>query len=233
MSDVPTLVKVLRYLRDSSAPSSYNDIISAVQEGQVPVDRALNKLVGEGIVDRCDSRYCYAATPRAEELCQKLFALYERVLARPQLELLARGLICQADEYYPLRMITLLRVLDKEGFALEDVPQFLDGEVKRGYVKRVSAIFGGRVSGSPPWFIPYYCGLPQIDQHEYPQPEDWSGDSGLAYSQEDYLIGDYPAELAEPAIRYVETVKPELRQVIIGEALQGWYGSGDPDTRLR
>ena len=65
------------------------------------------------------------------------------------------------------------------------------------------------------------------------QPEEWSGDSGLVYSQEDYLIGDYPLELAEPAIRYTETVKPELRQVIIGEALQGWHGSGDPDTRLR
>ena len=79
---------------------------------------------------------------------------------------------------------------------------------------------------------PYLC-LPQIDQHEYRQPEEWSGDSGLVCSQEDYLIGDYPAELAEPAIRYMETVKPELRQVIIGEGLQGWYGSGDPDTRLR
>jgi len=233
MSDVPTLVKVLRYLRDSSEPSSYNDIISAVQEGQAPVDRALKKLVAEGMVDSRDSRYCYAATPRAEELCQKLFALYERVLARPQLELLARGLICQADEYYPLRMNTLLRVLDKEGFALEDVTQFLDGEVERGHVKRVSAIFGGRVSGSPPLFTPYYLGLPQIDQHEYRQLEEWSGDSGLVCSQGDYLIGDYPAELAEPAIRYVETVKPELKQVIIGEALQGWYGLGDPDTRLR
>ena len=132
MSDMSALVKILRYLRDNSEPSNYNDIISAVQEGQARVDRALNKLVGEGIVDSRDSRYCYAATPRAEELCQKLFALYERVLARPQLELLARGLICQADEYYPLRMITLLRVLGKEGFALEDVTQFLDGEVARG-----------------------------------------------------------------------------------------------------
>jgi hypothetical protein len=233
MSDMPTLVKVLRYLHDNSEPSSYNDIISAVQERQALVDKALEKLVAERIVHSRDSLYSYNATPRAEELCQKLFALYEKILARPQLELLARGLICQADEYYPLRMNTLLRVLEKEGFAAEDVTRFLDGEVKMGYVKRMPAIFGGRVWGSPPLFIRYYLGLAQFGQHDYPQPEDWSGNSGLAHSQEDYLLSNYPPELAEPAVQYIETVKPELGQVIMGEALQRWYGSSDPDTRLR
>ena len=57
MSDMSALVKVLRYLRDNSEPSSFNDIISAVQEGQAPVDGALNRLVGKGIVDSRDSRY--------------------------------------------------------------------------------------------------------------------------------------------------------------------------------
>ena len=136
MSDEPTLVKVLRYLQGNAAPSAYNDIISAVGEGQALVDKALGKLVVEGIVESGDEGYCYRATARAEELCQKLFALYEQVAAQPELELLARGLLCQASGYYLLRMNTFLEVLEEEGFTPEDVTRFLDGEIERGYVKR-------------------------------------------------------------------------------------------------
>ena len=233
MSDVPTLLKVLRYLRANSESSSYNDIISAVHEGQALVDRALNKLVAEGIVNSRDEGYCYTATPRAEELSQKLFALYEKAASRQRLELLGRGLICQAEEYYPLRSGTFVHVLEREGFAFEDVTRFLDGEVEKGYVKKVPGIFGARVSGSPPLFIPPYYGSWQTSRYQFQHVGEWSCASVPPHGEDDYVIGDYPAELAEPAIRYMEAEKPGLRQVPMGEVFRRWYGLDDPETRLR
>lgn len=230
MSDAPTLVKVLRYLRDNTAPSTYNDIISTVQEGQVLIDRALNKLLTEGIVERRDQYYCYTATPRAEELCQKLFALYEKMAKSSQLELLARGLLCQSGKYYVLRVNTFLQVLGKEGFTQEDMTHFLNGEVERGYVKRVRGFFVAKVSASARLFMPSYYPVRQVSADEYRQLKERASDSGLLCSEEDYFIGAYPAELAEPTIRYMETRKQELKQVLEREPLREWC---EPDDHIR
>ena len=227
MSDAPTLVKVLRYLRGNTAPCTYNDIISTVPEGQVLVDRALNELLAEGIVERRDQHYCYVATPKAEELCEKLFALYEKIAKRSQLELLARGLLSEAGRYYVLRVSTFLEALEKEGFACEDATRFLEGEVKRGYVRRQRGFFIAEVSASTRLLMPSNYPVRQISAGEYRRLVKRSRDSGILCSEEDYLIGAYPAELAEPAKGFMERGKPELRRVLIKEPLRDWYETDD------
>lgn len=233
MSDEPTLVKVLRYLQGNAAPSAYNDIISAVGEGQALVDRALSKLVAEGIVGSGDEGYCYVATRRAEDFCQKLFALYEQLAAQPRLELLARGLLCQASGYYLLRMDSFLQVLEEEGFAREEISRFLDGEIERGYVKRTRGTLAARVSISPPMFVPSYYALRHKEVRKRQQLKEGSSQSEPLSQEEDYLVGVYPPEVTQPAIQYMETQKPGLSQVLKAEAYRQWYVSDDPVTRLR
>ena len=50
MSDVPVIVKIVRYLRDTATPSAHDDIITMVPAGQTHVDAALENLVARGIV---------------------------------------------------------------------------------------------------------------------------------------------------------------------------------------
>ena len=233
MSDVPTLVKVLTYLRSNTAPKAYNDIISAVKEGQALVDRALNKLMAEGIGETRDNCYCYVVMPRSEELCQKLFALYGEVTVEPRLELLARGLLCQATGHYLLRVNTFLGVLEEEGFTREEVIQFLEAEIERGYVKGTRGISGARVSILPPLFVPSYYASRQTKAREYQRLDEWFCGWDLSSGEEDYLIGLYPAELAETAIRNLEMKRPGLSQALKRDAFRQWYMSNDPDTRLR
>ena len=96
MANLPTAVKVLKYLKDVSVPSTPSDISRAVYEGQALVDRALTELVARGLIDRHgEAQYAYRATPEAGELCRKLFALYDKVNARLQMELLVQGLLSQ------------------------------------------------------------------------------------------------------------------------------------------
>jgi len=226
MPDLPTIVKVLKYLVGAPAPSTYNDISRAVPEGQALLDRAMAELVARGLVDRQGEVYCYRASSRADELCRKLFALYDKVVARPQKELLVRGILSLPGPRYLWRMSNLLDVLDKEGFASEDAIPFLDEEVGKDYIRRVKIIFVARVSFVPPAFIPYYrmSDFRSVEGDEYQQLKEQCQKLGLLMNEEQYLTGAYPPELSEPAVRYLEKEKREVGRRLREEAFNQWQG---------
>jgi DNA-binding IclR family transcriptional regulator len=84
MTDLPSLVKILRYLRNSRTGKTYADIIRGVPETQEFVDRALAKLVEEGVITEEGELYYYRPTPKAEEVSRKMFTIYEEVARREQ-----------------------------------------------------------------------------------------------------------------------------------------------------
>ena len=227
MYNLPTVVKVLKHLMTAPEPSLYNDITRAVHEGQVLVDRALAELIGRGVVDMCgEASYHYRATPETDEFCQRLFALYDKVMSRSQKELFVRGLLSQPGPRYLWRISKLLEVLEREGFAREDAIQFLDQETKKGYIRRVKIIFVARISFMAPPFIPYYymSDFRNVDNDEYEQLKQQGDRLGFAMDEEDYLMGTYPPELSQPAVQYVEKEKRQIRDMLKEEAFRQWQG---------
>jgi len=227
MSDLPTAVKVLKYLRDVSALSTHNDISRAVRDGQAHVRWALAELGARGLIDRHgEDYYRYRATPEADEACRKLFDLYDKVSTRPQKELLVRGLLSQPAPRYLWHINKLLEVLEREGFARDDAVPFLDQETKKGYIKRVRIIFVARIPFTAPPFIPYYymSDFRNIDSNEYEQLKQKCRNSGLLMNEENYLVGAYPPELSQPATQYVEKEKRQVRDILWEEAFQQWQG---------
>ena len=205
MSDMPAIVKILKYLRKSTAPSTYGDIISVVDEGQVYVDRAIKKLTAEGIINNEGQHYFYNATAKAEEFCNKLFSLYDTVTRRPQ-----------------MKLNTLLEVLEKEGFAAEEVIRFIEEESSKGYLKRVKLVFIARESFSPPQFIPPHR-LPylrEVSSDEQEQLKEYCNKLDLSLNEVDYVMGSYPAELAEPAIQFLEKDKSYIREKLREDAFR-------------
>ena len=187
MSDLPTVLKVLKYLRDISAPSTHSNINRAVREGQTLVARTLDELLARELIDRRgEDQYQYRATAEADELCQKLLALYDRVSTRPQKELLARDLLAQPGPRYLWQMNKLLEVLEKEGFPRGDAVPFLDHETKKGHIQRIKIIFVARIPFTAPPFIPYYyiSDFRNIDPGEYEQLEQQCHNSGLSMNEE-------------------------------------------------
>jgi len=227
MPNLPTAVKVLKYLKEASTPSTHSDITRAVGEGQALVDRALNELIARGLIYKHgEDRYHYAATPEADELCRKLFALYEKVITRPQKELLARGLLSQPGPRYLWHINKLLELLEEEGFAKEDAIPFLDQEAKNGYLKKVRIIFVARYPFTAPPFIPYYylSDIRNVGTNEYEQLKQRCRSLGLLVNEEDYVIGTYPSELSQPAIHYVENEKRQIRDALREDAFRQWQG---------
>ena len=222
MSDMPAIVKILKYLRKSTAPRTYADIISVVDEGQVYVDGALKKLTAEGIINDKGQHYFYNATAKAEGFCNKLFSLYDTVTRRPQMELLVRGLLCQPISHNLMKLDTLLEVLGKEGFAAGEVNRFVEEESSKGYLKRVKLVFITRESFSPPQFIPPHR-LPylrEVSSDEQEQLKEYCNKLDLSLNKVDYVMGSYPAELAEPAIQFLEKDKSYIREKLREDAFQ-------------
>ena len=227
MSSLPTAVKVLKYLMDTPGSSPYHDIIRVTQEGQAFVDRALTELVTRGLVHRRgENHYYYSSTTEVDESCRKLFTLYEKVTARPQKELLVRGLLSQPGPRYLWRVGKLLQVLEAEGFDREDARRFLDQETSRGYVNKIRIMFVARIPFTPPPFIPYYymSDFRNVNAKEYEQLKEQCHNLGLSMGEEHYVTGAYPPELSQPAVHYVEKEKRQIRDTLREEAFRQWQG---------
>ena len=191
------------------------------------VDKALAELVARGLVDRCgEDRYCFHVSAQSDELCQKLFALYEKVLARPQKELLVRGLLSQPGARYLWRVSKLVEVLGQEGFNSEDAMSLVDEEISKGYIIKVRIFFVARVSFVAPPFIPYYriADFRNVETDEYEQLKEQCGNLGLSINEEHYLTGAYPPELSQPAVQYIEKEKREVQDRLRDEAFRQWQG---------
>ena len=227
MLDVPTIVKILKFLRSNPSPVTYKDIISIIQAGQVYIDKALEKLIAEDIVRNEGGSYFYNATPKAEDFCQKLFALYDKLIKRPQLELLVRGILCQLAPRYLLKMETLLEVTEREGFKSSEVTQLLEEELSKGYLRRVRLIFIAKASLPSPVYLPsyYLSHSREVGPEEWQKLEEYSHNLNLSLNEVDYLAASYPVELAEPAIQYLEKEKKEVRDALREAAFQQWYGA--------
>ena len=225
IDDTPTIVKILRHLR-AGETGSRADIIKAVAEGQEYVDRALDKLLSHGIITRQRGRYAYSATPEADGFSERLFALYHRLVRAPHKESLVRGLLSQPNLRYLFRLQALLEILEKEGFATEEVTSFLEDESRSGYISTVRVAFVSQTPLPPPLYIPahYMAYFRNVEAHEFEGLQERQHSSGQGLEAEAYLIGTYPPEMAKEATDYLDRERPEITEALRMQALNEWYG---------
>ena len=232
MSDIPTLIKIIKYLNSCKNPIVIKDIISATQEGQVLIDRALDKLILDGVVKNANETYCYIDTPENEETCQKLFDLYDNLINKPKLELLVRGLLCRTEGHCLMRLSTYLTVLTKEGFDVDEMIYCLEDEIERGYITRVPISYIGGVPVSPPLTIPAAYSLRDITAYECQKVKEWFGNLDYSYGEADCLLGDYPDEIVKAAVEHMETMHKELLRVLDTKTFRQWHGRSSSESSL-
>ncbi|RLC72711.1 MAG: hypothetical protein DRI26_02375 [Chloroflexi bacterium] len=226
MFGIPTLVRILKYLRDEATPHTYEDIISETLASQGNAEKALAKLVESGVVQAEGGLYRYIPTSKAEEFCQKLFALYEQVLQRPRLELLLRGILSQSAPRYFFRKATLMEMLEREGFSSQEVAQKIEEEIEMGYISQLKLVFVTKFPFSPPVYVPlgYISHFGPVPSREYEALREYSQIRGLNFLEEEYLQADYPLELAELGQEYLENEAGEILERLREEAFRQWYG---------
>lgn len=224
MSGTPTLLKVLEYLRESKKPHTREDITRVIRKSQIQVTKALDKLCQKGMISSREQCYVYEDTPKAENFLKKMKAVYCQVANQPRLELVVRGLLSQLPLGYLLRLENVLELLGKENISREEAKIFLAKETEAGYLRQVKVIYTGVTPTIPPLYIPsyYISQLRDVNSSEYDKVKRQCHSRGEAFHEEDYLMGKYPPELAEPAREGFEKEKKEVVELLKEQALSQW-----------
>jgi hypothetical protein len=254
MSRLPSLVTTLKYLRDNPVWAQLNDVITATGESSTRVEKALGKLVDKGLITRQGTRFRYVADSKTEALARNLLGLYGKIIREPQLELTLRGIMATIgypSSY--LRCQRLVAVLGREQFGAGEVVTLLEREVSKGYIEKINVIFTRNRPGSAsamayqlPSGSAKWVRIIPIARVPYPPPlkiatfymsnsrdvmmadlqrlreEYYSTNPGGV--EEEYVLGIYPAELAEPAFKFVNNERMAMIEALKEETYQEWFG---------
>jgi hypothetical protein len=221
----PAIVKILKYLKESQLKRTEEEMAFIIAEAPEYVNRALTALDAAGIVKQEKGSYSYQTTPANEKLRQQLLEVYQILDQKPTRQLLMRGLICQVPSQYLFHAKTLIGLLEEAGIEPAEIEEFLASEVELGYLKKVRLLYIGLEPSFipiciPPYYFYYLYHLGFIDQEKhyklkqkYPEEQ---------FQEEDYLIVQYPTELATPAKEYLERERGDLREMLRHKALSNW-----------
>lgn len=225
MSERPTILKILEFLRDSGTATSASDITNSVQESQDYISNALATLVKEDAIILTSGKYNYTPTPKTEQFFGNLLEVYRRVSRRPEQESIVRGLLSQLPAHYLLRAEAIVEVLSRENMDREESNQLMQQESDAGYLKKVKVLFSGPKHFSCPVYIPpyYATNLESISPGQFETARADCQSQGTPFSEEDYLMGCYPPELAEPAREYLKKEKREIVDYLRSQYHSDWF----------
>ena len=223
----PASVKVLKYLRSDRVPRTKSEIVRATGETSEFVVKTLDKLAEERIVVEDAGGFRYAGEPKNEAVYTNLLQVCDLVTRGQQLELLVRALICATPQPCLVRLSAVVSILAGEGYSAEETMEFVGEEIKRGYVKKTKLLFFLRRHNTLPTYVPqeYISPISCGDNDSYHQVGHYVGedDPGYPSAHEDYLLGDYPREVASPAREFLDTEKSHIKDKLREEAMRNWF----------
>ena len=225
----PTLVKVLRFFEERPVGGSREEITITTQAEPRWVERALDHLSHRCLVTQ--EGVTYRPEPSLLVFATQMFRLYDKINRRNQRELLVRGLLSAVRERgYLMNLESLLKLLEEQGFEREETLAFVQEEVSRGHVSKIWVSVGSRRVGIlPPLPCLPLSDLRPTDMGQYDGVKgDWR-ERGFTVWEGDYLIANYPVELAAPAMLFLDAEGADTKMRLREETLHAWsrYRSGD------
>ncbi len=228
---MPSIVKVLQFLIGHPTGATLEEITGATGESPAHVDKAVEKLVSLGIIDQRDGAYFYMPSQANDCFSEQLHKVYQTITHERSRDLFVRGLICQVPSQHPIHLETLLDIAEKEGLDRYGLRRFLQQEITRGYVKRIGIVFGktnaiGTSILLPVYLTPYHwIGLRSqgdIKTCEYDTLE--SDADERTPDEEDYILAQYPPEMATSAREYMKDRGKELVHYLRDMDTMFWGG---------
>ena len=223
------LLKCLKLLRNADRSLTESEIAIRVEDELFYVARALEKLGETRLVAKSGDYYSYRRTIENEEFSKRMLAVYEKIGRKCVVESLVIGLLSAAvRDKHLLKENTLLRVMGEEGFGVDEICGFVQQKVDEGHVRRLRVALRKEKDEffpAPP-VIPwhYTSRLIRMKGDEYEKVKRRWGEEGFFVQEEDYLIADFPLEIAGPAAEYLYRAMAHVPQKIEDESYQWWLG---------
>ena len=224
--DTPSIPRILEILLEYDEGRDESSLLQAV--GDAPyATRAVDILLKHGVIAREKGRLRICHGIGVTQKVRQIVGFYGDVQRLARKDLMFRGILNATYYKCLIHFDTFIEMMEHEGFSKEEIKRTLDEEVKQGYVQHLKIVYRSR-SGLKHKFFPfiplyYYPHFIVMDANNVQPLRARLENAGIVLTEEDYLLGNYPKELAAQSRDYILKEKHHVKDKIKNEAFDVWW----------
>ncbi len=225
--ETPSIPRMLEMLLECEEGRDEQALLRALGEEAPYAARAVDILLEHSVIAREKGRLRICCDSKAAQRVHQIVDFYRNIQRATRKELTFRGILNATYYKCLVHFGTFTEMMEHEGFDKEETGRTLNGEVEQGYVQRLKIVYRSR-SGLKHKFFPfiplyYYPHFVVLDADKAEPFRARFENSGVALAEEDYLLGNYPKELAAQAREYILKEKNHIKDKIKDEAFDVWW----------
>ena len=224
--DTPSIPRILEILLESEEGSDESALLQSVGNAS-HATKAVDVLLKHGLIERRKGRLriCHGGVITGK--VNQIVSFYQDIQRTTRKELMCRGILNATYYKCLIHYETFLEMMKDEGFDRNETMKTLGVEVGRGYVQHLKIVYRSH-SGLKHKFFPfiplyYYPHFIVMDANNAGPMRSRLEGAGISLAEEEYLLGNYPKELAAQAREYIQKEKNHIKDRIKGEAFDVWW----------
>ncbi len=224
--DTPSIPRILEILLESEEGRDEPMLLKAVGEASHAA-RAVDLLLTHGVIAREKGRLRICPGSNVAHKVHQIVDFYRDIQRTSRKELMFRGILNATYYKCLIHFGTFIEMMEDEGFDREETARTLEEEKEQGYVQHLKIVYKTRTGLKHKFFafIPlyYYPHFIVMDANNAEPMRSRLEGAGISTTEEDYLLGNYPKELAAQARDYILKEKNHVKDRIKGEAFDVWW----------
>ena len=224
--DTPSIPRMLEILLEYEEGRDEQALLQALGDVSYAA-KAVDTLLEHAIITRetCRLRICPGSD--VAQKVHQIVGFYRDIQRAARKDLTFRGILNATYYRCLIHLGTFTEMMEREGFDKEETTATLDQEVKQGYVQRLKIVYRSRSGLKHKFFsfIPlyYYPHFIVMDADNVQPFRAKLENTGITLLEEDYLLGNYPKELAAQSRDYILKEKNHIQEKIKAEAFDVWW----------
>jgi hypothetical protein len=224
--DIPTIPRVLKLLIERGGECAEATVTENLPAGAY-AGKAIETLHRQGIIEQEEGRLRIVKSAENDRTINGIIGFYSDTDRVTRRRLLFRGILNAAQYACMVHLDTLVELMEAEGFTRPETEGLIQMDGKRGYVERQKIIYRTReglkqktFSFIPLHYYPHFIAMKSdyVDRLK----ERFKG-AGISLTEEEYVLGHYPTEIATQSREYLRTEKESLQEKIKNEAFDIWW----------
>lgn len=222
----PTIPAILRSLAETPEGKDELDFNAGSAERQY-VSKAVQALLEHGLITRAEGVLRLTKKSEGLEKVERLLEFYDDVQKRARIQLTFRGILNATQYRCLVHLDALMGMMEQEGFDHDEVDGMLAKEKSDGHIERLRIMYRLRRG------LKHKC-FPFIPFYYYPHFVVMNSDNvgafrsrlekaGISSVEEEYLLGNYPKEMANQSREYITAQKAHIKERIKNEAFDIWW----------
>jgi hypothetical protein len=224
--DTPSIPRILEMLLECEEGRDEPALVQAL--GDAPyATKAIDILLAHGLITREKGRVRISHDVGVTQKIHQIVSFYGDIQKAARKGLMFRGILNATYYRCLMHFGTFIDMMEYEGFDKEETISTLDEEKKQGYVQHLKIMYRSRLGLKHKFFpfIPlyYYPHFIAMDADNAQPLRARLENPGVTLAEEDYLLGNYPKELAAQSRDYILKEKNHIKEKIKNESFDVWW----------